>query len=563
MLSSSLSWARVSWLAFACLSQCGHAVDAASPPQRAQAAPAVGANELLDWAEFRYAPLFPKGPTSVALTHEGVKYTVRAYATGNYLGVAEDGSVVGLGPFTNGALTGFGRLADFSAQVRMDSCQVYPGSCSPSAPWRTWAAPLPLESSNDFNVADGGTAHQLNALNDQALGMVIWQQPDGQPSGDVSKVYSRILGENSNLQQAVQVPNLSGLSRAKLVDGKLFLNNQLEAVWVRSGLDVRRYSPSTGWSAPVSPPNKPSAAGQLSAAALDRSGRLHLLTAGSDVYHVTLAPSGQWSAWTRVDTSGSLNVDAADLALSANGSAMAIWVERNPGDANDSMKAARLDPIAGWQAPVSIDASFDDVDQGSPPRVAMDAQGHALAIWKQGNAVQVASFSPTAGWRAPQAFDAGALSTQPLRIRLAMNEAGQAVMGWQSGVFALKTLSYSRETGLATPLLAAPYALDRELGIEPSGEATLVMVGVERWPNPTSATLNLYALTLMPGQGRWSEPVLIETGPGDVKGGLAVSFAAGYVALASWAQNDVATTSARNSLWLSRYMAVGYHTQPR
>ncbi|MFO1253088.1 MAG: hypothetical protein U1E77_18605 [Inhella sp.] len=94
----------------------------------------VGAKELFDWAEYKYPNLFPKGPQNFSLVHEGVSYTVRAYPGGTYLGLTEDGRVYGLGAFTNGALQGFGRLADYTAQIQADSCTLYPGSCYSNDP---------------------------------------------------------------------------------------------------------------------------------------------------------------------------------------------------------------------------------------------------------------------------------------------------------------------------------------------------------------------------------------------------------------------------------------------
>jgi hypothetical protein len=51
------------------------------------------------------------------LAHEGRIFRVRAYSNGNYLGVASDDHVYGLGPYTAGALSDFGSLAQLSDLV--------------------------------------------------------------------------------------------------------------------------------------------------------------------------------------------------------------------------------------------------------------------------------------------------------------------------------------------------------------------------------------------------------------------------------------------------------------
>lgn len=92
----------------------------------------VDAKAMLDWIEFKFPSLFPRGPASFQLVNDGKTYTVRAYghaAGTRYAGITTDGEVWGLGDFTNNVLQRFGVLADFAAQINADSCNVYPGSC--------------------------------------------------------------------------------------------------------------------------------------------------------------------------------------------------------------------------------------------------------------------------------------------------------------------------------------------------------------------------------------------------------------------------------------------------
>lgn len=102
---------------------------AATSFERLAATEVVTEDEVLDWAEFQFPDLFPKGPTSFPLVYEGVSYTVREYVTGNYLGITPDGRIFGLGPFTNNVLTQFNDIAHWSPQVIADRCNIYPGLC--------------------------------------------------------------------------------------------------------------------------------------------------------------------------------------------------------------------------------------------------------------------------------------------------------------------------------------------------------------------------------------------------------------------------------------------------
>ncbi|MEN9627254.1 MAG: hypothetical protein RJA10_481 [Pseudomonadota bacterium] len=137
----------------------------ASAPDRRQVLAAAGAaaapvtvDALFDWAELVYAPLFPAGaggaarPQTVSLQAGGQSYQVRYYPeTFNYVGVRDDGTVWGYGPFTGQVLSGFGAMADFT-------CLVSAGACPPAAP-TTCETTLSTGFSGDLNAvytADAG-----------------------------------------------------------------------------------------------------------------------------------------------------------------------------------------------------------------------------------------------------------------------------------------------------------------------------------------------------------------------------------------------------------------------
>ena len=148
------------------LSACGGAeVPADAQPARSERALAtaavtatVDASSLFDWAEYTFPDLFPKGAKNQPLTFEGVDYTIRPYANGNYLGLTSGGAVYGLGPFTGNVLTGFGQAADYAQQIAADACKVQPAACE---------AGLALAAGYDITLAlrsDGTVVQSSNAL---------------------------------------------------------------------------------------------------------------------------------------------------------------------------------------------------------------------------------------------------------------------------------------------------------------------------------------------------------------------------------------------------------------
>lgn len=414
-----------------------------------------------------------------------------------------------------------------------------------------WQPAQLLENSDDFNVAGTNTFSSgtwLTAISPSGDALVIWEQSDGQPNGSTRKVFSRRYVAGQGWDPATTVPGLSTASSSVvLVQGQLLMDASGTATWVRPNGEARRYTAAGGWGSAQLPPSI--AAGTIGPVVMDGSGNITVLASSADVYANTLPANGSWGSWTRVDASGSLAARRADLALSSNGTAMAVWREANPGDSNYSLKAALYTPGGGWQTPQTIENVFTNVNDDSQPRVAMDAAGNAIAVWHQGNSIYHNVYAPATGWGTATEVDAGQVSsTFSARINLVMTPDGRAVVAWNSGLFAMRSLQYTPGTGFSAPQTVAPYSVDRSLGLSDDGQAVVVYASPTQWPNPVSGTLNVYTRRLVWGGG-WSEAALIETRDGGLRGSPEVAFNRAGQGLAVWGQNDVANSDARNSLW--------------
>lgn len=198
------------------------------PNRRAQALSVVGAKELLDWAEYKYAGSFPKGPASISLDYQGVTYTVRAYPNGNYLGVTEDGGIYGLGPFTNNDLRGFGRIADYVSQIQADSCFVYPADCPTNPPNNslngcTMAAGEALKLGNrlqlEYTVNTTGSAPSTGQY---TLDTLVAQHTPFAGSSAVQSTYT--LSGTSTAAGVTTVSSIKGKDYAQEATNGLILN---------------------------------------------------------------------------------------------------------------------------------------------------------------------------------------------------------------------------------------------------------------------------------------------------------------------------------------------------
>jgi hypothetical protein len=422
-----------------------------------------------------------------------------------------------------------------------------------SAPARAWGTAVLLENSNDFNVADTNLFADtlaLSAIDAAGNALVLWEQSDGTPSGSTRKVFSRRYVADQGWQAPVVVPGLSTASSSvDLVTGVLLMDEAGNATWIRHNFETRRLSAAAGWSATAFLPAT-SSGGSLGDAKIDASGQVHLLGVGGNLLYTRLAAgSSQWAAWTNISQT-SETTRSPHLALSSGGTLMAVWRERNAGDANDSMKAARFSG-GSWQAPVRIEEMVTPV-RDSAPRVVLDASGNAVAAWHQANSLFVNRFNAASNsWGTATEVDAGQLSsTYNPRLQLAMAADGRAVLAWNSGIFALKALAFNPSTGFGAPSQVNSYGAGHFLGIDREGRALLVYRAPTQWPNPTEVALNLYTREL-PAGGVWSAPALLETGAGEVKAGVPCAMNAQGAAFCAWAQDDVANSTARNSLWVN------------
>jgi hypothetical protein len=405
-----------------------------------------------------------------------------------------------------------------------------------------WQTPLLMESNNDFNVS----TNVLSAISPRGDAMVMWEQSDGTPDGNTRKIYSRRYVAGQGWDLAVALPGI--VANTTPLAGRLLMDANGTATWLRPNLETRRFTPGSGWGNAFVPPAL--AAGLLSAAVMDASGAIGVVTSGSDVYNIALpAGASSWQPWARVDASGNLDAKDADVALSANGTAMALWRERNPGDTNYSIKAARYLPQGGWQPAQTLDDSFDNANGVTLPKVAMDAAGNAIAAWHQGNSLYYNVFSASTGWGTAVQVDTNAVdSLFNARINLVMAPSGRAVLVWNSGLYALKSMQYTPGAGFTAPTLVNAYGINNLLGLDADGNAVVTYVAPDRWPAPT-VCCDLYSRRLAWG-GSWSDAAAIEPVDG-IDLSVTGSFNGAGQGLAAWVRSDVAGNSVRKSLWVN------------
>jgi hypothetical protein len=285
-----------------------------------------------------------------------------------------------------------------------------------------------------------GTPNQLSGLVDdfnkvRSIGPQIVDSGDG----DASAVWGQAVGMSTS---AVEVslkarsgiwgaPEVVSPTTADATDPVIAMSSvgMLLAAWSQGGVIVARTrAPSGTWSppAPLGPGSRPGVA----------------INARGDLVTVwtTTDPMGQSSSVLasvkRADTDWSLPqtvasypsdagafIDPPRVALDQDGEATAVW------DLYFSflLEAATRPPGGPWSSPVTLTHNGEFAD------VAYDASGNATASWSTGGGgfVQTARRPRDASWLPVTTLSEAHTATSESRPALAVNAAGQAVVAWR------------------------------------------------------------------------------------------------------------------------------------
>lgn len=147
------------------------------------------------------------------------------------------------------------------------------------------------------------------------------------------------------------------------------------------------------------------------------------------------APEG-WGPAERIDASEGADALGPDVAMDPDGNALAVWRLWNAeGDPSDTFWASRFIPSDGWQT----EGRIENNDQGSSgnPRIAVDSQGNAIAVWPQWSEtrenVWSNRFTPTNEWGSAQRIEANP-NYDASNPQVAMNTHGNAIAVWATSI---------------------------------------------------------------------------------------------------------------------------------
>lgn len=118
------------------------------------------------------------------------------------------------------------------------------------------------------------------------------------------------------------------------------------------------------------------------------------------------------------------------VAINANGQAAAVWVQMHSANGTYAVWSSRLEPGAGWGDAVLVESG--NAGPTYAPAVAIDARGGATAAWQQSDGrrihVRASRFVPGAGWGRASHLERGDGDLGAPQV--AMDAGGNALVVW-------------------------------------------------------------------------------------------------------------------------------------
>jgi hypothetical protein len=327
------------------------------------------------------------------------------------------------------------------------------------------------------------------------------------------------------------------------------------AVWLqydgpRSDIWANRYTPSGGWGTATLIETSDAGNADVPQIAIDASGNALAVWNQSDgtrtnIWANRFTPAGGWGTATRIETDDLGDAFDPQVALDINGNGLVVWYQFDGSRYN--IVANRFTPTGGWGTATLIEAN--NVGNALDAKIAVDASGNALAVWKQADSTRTDiwanRFTPTGGWGTATLIETNN-SGIAYNAKIAMNASGNAMVVWQQFSGSVQdniwANRYTPGTGWGTAELLEGLSADAgqpQIALDANGNAIAV------WIHQTDgARYSIWASRFTPAGG-WGAAALIET---DDAGGAAnaqIAFDANGNALAVWQQSD----GLRTNIW--------------
>ena len=293
----------------------------------------------------------------------------------------------------------------------------------------SWGEPELIEFNND------GTARQAHvAMTPDGRAVAVWTQSDGNRDNIWANRFTPQMGWGS--AELIETDDAGDAETPRVAVDP---SGNAIAVWAQSDTSetsiwANRFTPQMGWGNAQLIELRASGVALVPQVAMDFDGNAVAVWQQSDILFRTdiwanrFTPSNGWETTKRVDSQQGTATNP-QIAVAAAGSAIAVWEQ--VGTTYKDMWANHFTPENGWATPALLEIiNAGDVGES---RVAIDAGGNAIAVWKQDNGnyddVWANRYVPSAGWSGAVLLEQ-ADGVDARFPRVAINPTGRGVVVW-------------------------------------------------------------------------------------------------------------------------------------
>ena len=330
------------------------------------------------------------------------------------------------------------------------------------------------------------------------------------------------------------------------------------AVWqqhdgMRFNLWSNRYTAGAGWGAATLIETDNVSDATDPAIAVNASGNALAVWAQHDGVHRNIVANRYtvgigWGTAVLIETDNAGNANQPQVVMDATGNGLAVWTQDD--GTYQTVMANRYTAGSGWgtAAPIGTDIVGDAFE----PRIAIGASGNALAVWAQSDGTRANiwanRYTLGTGWGTAALIETdNAGDAYSPRITLDANGNAQAIWSQFDGTrFNIMINRYAAGSGWGTASIigGAGNAGTPQIAFDTSGNAMAV------WVQSDGTHYNIWSSRYTAGTG-WGTAALIETDNAGDAGSPQIAFDASGNALAVWSQSD----GTRLNIWTNRYTA--------
>ena len=421
-----------------------------------------------------------------------------------------------------------------------------------SKAWRT--ATLIEETDNA-----GGAYNPQVVIDTSGNALAVWQQFDGTTYSIFANRYS--VGSGWGTAALIENDNTGGASDPQI---SIDANGNALAVWVQEGgprrsIVANRYTAATNsWGTATLIETDDTGNANVPQIAIDTSGNALAVwtqddgTENSVFANRYTASNNTWGTAAVIETDNVIGHSAGEprIAIGADGNALAVWVQSD--GTRDNIWANRFIAGTGWGTAVLIETN--NTGSAGAPQIALDASGNAIAVWQQSDGTRdniwANRYTIATGWgtaaliETDNALNAGA-------VQIAFDANGNALAVWVQGdgISNVWANRYIADSGWGTAVLIETNntgsAGAPQIALDASGNAIAV------WQQSDGTRDNIWANRYTIATG-WGTAALIETDDAGGASSPQIAVDASGNALAVWFQSATNGNQFHN-IWANRY----------